>query len=122
MVIHLTQKLAEKLNVSPAKALTVNEFTSWRANYVQAHGSRFVVFMNDASRFTIVINDAKAAKLKKLPELFSKVLIDTLYSLNINTKVIGCYIEELGNKAVYAKNADRKKTAQLNRHAVCVFR
>jgi len=121
MVIHLTQKLAEKLNVSPAKATTVNEFTSWRATYVQAHGSRFVVFMNDASRFTIVINDAKAAKLKKLPELFSQVLIDTLHSLNINTDVIECYLEELGSKVVYAKNTDRKKTAQLNRHTESVL-
>jgi len=51
MVIHLTKKLADKLKMSPSKATSVNEFLSWRANYIQGRGYRFVVFMNDASRF-----------------------------------------------------------------------
>jgi hypothetical protein len=114
MVIHLTKKLADKLKMSPEKASSVNEFLSWRANYVQDHGQRFVVFMNDSSGFTVVVNNAKAAKLKKLPEMFMRVMVDTFYSMNVNPEVIGCYLEELGNKVIYTKNADRKKTAQLN--------
>ncbi|MCL2443775.1 MAG: plasmid pRiA4b ORF-3 family protein [Treponema sp.] len=121
MVIHLTQKLADKLKISPAKATSVNEFLSWRAHYVQGRGYRLVVFMNDASRFTVVVNDAKAAKLKKLPEMFSHALVDTLYSLNVNIEVIGCYLEDLGEKVFYAKNADRKKTAQLNQQVEAVL-
>jgi len=116
MVFHLTKKLADKLKMSPAKATSVNEFTSWRANYVQSGGHRFVVLMNDASHFTVVVNDAKAAKLKKLPELFHRVLVETLYSLSVNPEVIACYLQELGDKVIYTKNADRKKTAQLNKH------
>jgi len=115
MVIHLTKKLADKLKISLARAMSVNEFTSWRANYVQGPGYCFVIFMNDASRFTIVANNVTTAKLKKLHEIFNQVLVDTLHSININLDVIGCYLEELGNKVIYAKNADRKKTAQLNK-------
>ena len=115
MVIHLTKKLADKLRISPAAATSVNEFLSWRANYVQCPGHRFVIFMNDASRFTIVADNVSTAKLKKLHEVFNHVLVDTLYSLNINPDVIGCYLQELGDKVIYAKNADRKKTAQLNK-------
>jgi len=119
MVIHLTKKLADKLKMSPEEASSVNEFLSWRANYVQDHGQRFVIFMNDASGFTIVVNDAKAAKLKKLPEMFTRVLVDTFYSLSVNPEVIGCYPEELGNKVIYAKNADRKKPRSLtNAHRI----
>jgi len=114
MVIHLTKKLADKLKMSPEKASSINEFLSWRANYVQDRGHRFVVLMNDASGFTVVVNDAKAVKLRKLPEMFTQVLVDTFYSLSINPEVIGCYLKELGNKVIYTKNADRKKTAQLN--------
>ena len=121
MVIHLTQKLADKLKMSPAKATSVNEFLSWRANYVQGPGYRLLVFMNDASGFTVVVNDAKAAKLKKLPEIFNHALVDTLFSLNINPDVIGCYLEELGNKIIYTKNADRKKTTQLNKRTETVL-
>ena len=114
MVIHVTQKLADKLKISPVKAASGSDFLSWRANYVQGRGYRFVVFMNDASRFTIIVNDAKAAKLKKLPELFFKNLVDTLYSLNVNPEVIRCYLEELGEEVIYAKNSNHIKTAQLN--------
>jgi len=121
MVIHLTKKLADKLKMSPAKAISVNEYLSWRANYIQGNGYRLVVFMNDASRFTVVVNDAKAAKLKKLPEMFIHALVDTLHSLNVNMEVIGCYLEELGNKIIYTKNADRRKTAQLNKQAEAVL-
>ena len=92
----------------------MNEFLSWRAHYVEDSGHCFVVFMNDASGFTVVVNDVKAAKLRKLPEMFKQNLLEIFYSLNVNPDVIRCYLEELGNKAIYAKNADRKKTAQLN--------
>ena len=115
MVMHLTKKLSDKLKMSPAVATSVNEFTSWRANYIQGSGYRLVVFMNDASRFTIVVNNVTVAKLKKLHEIFNQALVDTLHSLNIDLDVIGCYLEELGDKVIYAKNADRKKTAQLNK-------
>jgi len=77
--------------------------------------------MNDASGFTVVINDAKAAKLKKLHEMFNHVLVDTFYSMSVNPEVIGCYLNELGNKVIYTKNADRKKTAQHNQRVQDLF-
>ena len=115
MIIHLTKKLADKLKVSPVAATSVNEFLSWRANYVQGPGYRFVIFMNDASRFTVVVDNVTAIKLKKLHEMFFRALVDTLYSLNVNPEVINYYLEELGDTVIYAKNADRIKTARLNK-------
>jgi hypothetical protein len=69
--------------------------------------------MNDASRFSVVINEAKADKLKKLTELFFQTLRETLLALCVNPDVIERYISELGDIS-HAKNADRKRTAQLN--------
>ena len=114
MTIHLTKKLAEKLKLSPRAEAETDGLLSWRAHYVQEHGYRFVVFMNDESRFTIVLNEAKAAKLKKLSELFIITLRDALLSLCVNPEVIDRYIAELG-RISYSKNSDRKKTAQLNK-------
>jgi len=115
MVLHLTKKLAEKLKMSPKPVTAADEFLSWRANYVQEHGFRLVVFMNDASRFTVVINDAKAVKLKKLPEHFIQTLRDTLL-VSINPEVVDRYIADL-DEITYAKNANRKRTSQLIRNA-----
>ena len=116
MILHLTKKLADKLKLLPKPQTAADELFSWRANYVQGHGFRFVVFMNDSSRFTVIINDAKAAKLKKLPELFIRVLRETLLALCVNSEVVDRYIAELG-EITYSKNADRKRTAQLNKNA-----
>jgi len=121
MVLHLTKKLADKLKLSPAVETAEDELFSWRANYVQENGFRFVVFMNDASRFTLVVNEAKANKLKKLPELFVQTLRETFLALSVNPEVIDRYIAELGDIS-YAKNTDRKKTAQLNKSTDEVWR
>ena len=116
MNIHLTKKLTDKLKMKPYPGQPANTdgLYSWRANYVQGHGRRFVVFMNDASRLTIVINEAKAAKLKKLPELFLQNLQATLLALNVNPDVVSRYMDELG-EITYYKNSDRTQTARLNK-------
>jgi len=94
---------------------------SWRAHYVQGSGFRFVVFMNDASRFTVVIGDAKAARLKKLNEIFIKNLREALLAHRVNPEVVDRYIAELG-EIRYAKNTDRKKTAQLTQSVAEMWR
>ena len=120
MVIHLTKKLAEKLKQSPIAEPIQDELFSWRANYIQEHGYRFVVFMNDLSRFTVVINNAKSAKLKKLQEEFIQMLREVLLSLCVNPEVIDRYIEELG-EITYSRNSDRKRTVQLNKNTEMVW-
>ena len=81
MILHITKKLADKLKLSPTVESAKNELHSWRANYIQEAGYRFVVIMNDVSRFTIVINNTTAVKLKKLPALFIQTLRLTLLAL-----------------------------------------
>jgi len=119
MILHLTKKLADKLKMSPEPKPAGGGFLSWRANYVQGYvqgyGKRFVVFMNDASHLTVIINKAKAAKLKKLPKLFIRTLRETMLAIGVNPKVKDRYIAELG-EITYVKNSDRKKTAQLNKN------
>lgn len=120
MILHLTKKLSDKLKVTSTPQPVEDDLFSWRANYVRESGLCFVVFMNDATRFTIAINDAKAAKLKKLDELFFYTLRETLLAHGINPEVIECYIQELG-EITYAKNADKKRTAQLNKNVETVW-
>ncbi|MDR2711758.1 MAG: plasmid pRiA4b ORF-3 family protein [Clostridiales bacterium] len=115
MILHITKKLADKLKLLPTVELVKDGLHSWRANYVNEDGYCFVVIMNDASRFTVVINEAKAEKLKKLPELFIQTLCNTLLSFNVNPEVIDRYIEEIG-EITYSKNSDRKKTTQLTKN------
>lgn len=58
MLAHLTKKLAEKINqrVQPYDG-EVDELYSWRANIIDEDGFRFIVFMHDASRFVVVLDN-----------------------------------------------------------------
>lgn len=62
----------------------------------------------------VVINEAKVAKLKKLPELFIQTLRETMLAFSVNPEVIERYFAEAGEIS-YARNADRKMTAQMNK-------
>lgn len=120
MIMHTTAKLAEKLEITPEPQAVTDGFLSWRAHYVQEHGSTFVIFMNDASRLNVVINHATDSKLKALEKLFFHNLREILLDLGVNSDVVDLYVADLGEVA-YAKNADRKKTAQLNKNTGSVW-
>jgi len=115
MVLHLTQKLTDRLELSALPTMAEDNLFSWRAHYIQENGFQFFVFMNEASRFTVVIDDTKAVKLKNLPEIFITKLRAALLAHCINPEVVDRYIAELGEIS-YARNADRKKTLQLNQN------
>ena len=114
MNLYLTKKLNDKLKIELKPEQPIDGLYKWRANYIQEQGQRFVVFMNDASKFTIVINEVKVAKLKKLSLLFIETLRATLLAISINPDVVDRYAKELG-EITYIKNSDRRKTAWLNK-------
>ena len=116
MNLYITRKLMDKLEVNLSPAESIGELYSWRANYIRENGFRFVVFMNDASRLTIVINEAKGNKLEKLPELFIAALRKTLLMLCFNPEVVDKYISDLG-EITYAKNSDKTKISWMKKRA-----
>ena len=100
MNLYLTKKLADtlkgRLDYELQPDHPVPGLFMWRAHYVQEQGQKFVVFMNEATRFTIVINEAMVAKLKQLPDLFFTTLRDTLIGIHIHPTAIERYIQDLG--------------------------
>ena len=88
MVIRITKKLADKLNLSPESLESEDMFFSWRANYVQEKGQCFIVFVNEATFLTIVVNKATVTKLRILTDLFHQTLRETLLSLGVNVALV----------------------------------
>jgi hypothetical protein len=120
MLVHTTKKLADKLKIAPPEPPEqFDGMLSWRANYVRESGASFVVFMNDATRFVVCVNEVKARDFKKLPERFSEVLQDEMLSYGINQDIVSKYIAELGDFE-YFRNVGRQRTAWLNKAAESV--
>ena len=116
MIVHPTRILADKLSVSVGPDEPCDPLMAWRAHYVQGHRQRFVVFLNEATQFVIVINGARVAALRKLAALFQETLRATLRRFDVDPTIIDHYLADLGS-FTYAKRTDRTITAQLN-HAI----
>jgi len=116
MNLFLTKKIVDKIKVELKPEAQIDDFFSWRANYIQESGYKFVVIMNDATRFVIVINEAKIARLRDIANIFIENLRATLLALCINPDVVSKYISDL-DEVNFVKNSDRKKTAWLNNAA-----
>lgn len=115
MLIHLTKKLAEKLNISVKT--TGEEFDplySWRANIITENRRSIVVFMNDASRYVIALCEIKGKDWKRLPELFVETLRKTWLAEQINPEIIERYIANIG-EFQFVKNTGSQNTAWLNK-------
>jgi hypothetical protein len=115
MYVHLTKKLAEKLKadmVVPEDGY--DEFYSWRANICSKGQQRYLVFMNDACRYVVVLNGLKAKDFSKLPRLFAKTMREVMLADKIDSAVIDRYLSELGG-FVYVRNEGRQKTSWLTR-------
>ena len=114
MVLYVTKKVAEKLKFPIAPYKPANEFFSWRVNISKDGRDRLLVFMNDASRYVIVVQKPMAKDFKHIKELFFETLRDALLIEQINPEVIDHYISDLGD-IYFFENSGRKETAMLNK-------
>jgi len=115
MLIHCTKRACERLKITPSVA--ENEFNplySWRLNVIEDGRKRLVVFMNDASRYCIVLDNIKAKDWAKLPKIFTERLRDVLLAEQINPDIIDRYLSEAGT-VEYFRNNDKNMTARINK-------
>jgi hypothetical protein len=87
---------------------------SWRLNVVEEGRKRLVVFMNDASRFGVVLEGIKANDWSKLPKLFEENLRAVMLAEQINPDLIDLYFENAG-AVNYFRNNDKQMTAWINK-------
>jgi len=90
-------------------------------NIIEEGRHRLVVFMNDASRYTIALKNIKHKDWSKLPQIFIDNLREVMLDEQINPDVIELYINNLG-VASYYKNSDKQMTSWLNKacEAACL--
>ena len=113
MILHPTKAFIDKVGVTLGPDDAGEPLFAWRVHYAQGHRLRFVVFLNEATQFVVVVTRATAPTLRKLPDRFRHVLRETLLGHGVNPEVIDRYLVDLGDVA-YAKSSDRKITAQIN--------
>lgn len=114
MLIGITKKLDEKLNIGINKLPDIipNDIYCWHANFFVWKRRNCIVFINDKTRFHILLYGVKKEDVKNLSSLFYKQLITNLKGINLHDLYIKKYLS--GNDKVYfTKTTNRSVTGSL---------
>jgi len=105
MIVHPTNSYGDKLRIVFKRDVAIDPLYAWRANWVKRLGRRVALFMNEMTKFVVVINDAELPVLKNIEEHFHDVLGKTLQRIGVDQAIIDQYQADLGD-FIYTKNTD----------------
>ena len=120
MIFRCTKSLLDMIRksdveVCPAKSC-VNEsggLFSWHCNLVKIDNCKAVVFVNDLTRYAVVLYKPKNTDFKHLDELFFEGLRVALIREGFAKEVVESYIEKCG-KTKFSNTSDRAAIGHMN--------
>ncbi|NLZ28297.1 MAG: plasmid pRiA4b ORF-3 family protein [Firmicutes bacterium] len=115
MQIGLTKHLADTMGIKPAPAHeNENSLFSWTANWTKVWDNRrakdMIVLVNNATRFTVAIYQAKRKDLKNVAEIMRTAISNTLLFMNPNPDLVEEYMR-LAGEVEFTQNHSRQKAA-----------
>lgn len=113
MHIQCTKKLLDFLNPEITDKNSDDNLYAWHANYVNINRRKFMVLMNDLTRFCIVLYGVKKSAFKN-PKIELQKAIITMTFEGYDDELIMKYIKGMG-EVTYNRTKNRKLVAQLNR-------
>jgi len=114
MHIQCTKKLLDFLKPEIIEKNTDNDFLAWHANYVNINRKKFLVIMNDLTRFCIVLYGVKKSDFKDPIFMLQKAIILSMAIEEYDQRIVLKYVNQI-KEVTYGKTKDRKLVAQLNR-------
>ena len=120
MIIQCTKKLLDKL-AQVKKDLVLTErndadpdnFYAWHANLVSINRRKAIIFMNNLTRYTIVLYRPKAKDTSKVEESLKEGIKAAFAAEGIKESVIEKYLQKSGD-CRFSKTANRSIVANLN--------
>ena len=114
MHIQCTKKMLDFLKPVITEKNTDHDIYAWHANYITIMRKKFIVLMNDLTRFSIVLYGLKKSDFKDAKILLQKAMIVTMHFENFDEALIMKYIKGMGD-ITYNKTKNRKLVSQINR-------
>jgi len=114
MHIQCTKKLISFLNPEITDVNTDDDLFAWHANYIIINRRKFLVLMNDLTRFCVVMFGVKKSDFKNFKTEMGKAIILTMGFEGYDEDLINKYLKGMG-EVTYNKTKNRKLVAQLNR-------
>ncbi len=115
MLLRCTKKILDKLGI---ESMSVNNDTkdiySWHVNLVNVNGEEGVVFVNDETKYSVVLLNLTTFDFGNIEELFYKGLKNLLKQECIDEDIIKDFIQS-SPEIYYSKTKDRSQISTLNK-------
>lgn len=115
MLLTYSNDMQKAMEIKAEIAKETDKSNIWFVHTLKINRRNCVIFMNTATRFSMILWGLKATDYKKID--FKEHLGNLLREYYINSDIILAYLFDCGDITV-AKNSDRSATAQLNRNAI----
>ncbi|MFD1927996.1 plasmid pRiA4b ORF-3 family protein [Sporosarcina siberiensis] len=114
MQIGCTKKLLDVLKAESITASEVDPLFSWHANVLIFNRKKVVVFINETTRYVVVLFGIKAKEFNKFNEVVLQAIRESFQSEGIKEEVINNYFLRV-NEVTITKSKDRTSVARLNK-------
>jgi len=88
---------------------------SWHVNYSIIDRKKLVVFMNDLTRFSVVLYGVRKSDFKDIPLLFNMGLHNAMQKQGFTFEEIKKYFDNEKPEITFSKTKNRKLVARLNK-------
>lgn len=113
MNFYFSKKLLGVIKPKVTQSDYESDVYSWHADYIVIHKKRMIVFVNDATRFSVVIH-GMSIDVSEINRIFKDALNETLLDLGCHQQCIDLYLGGIQNDAFHTFQG-RKQSGQLDK-------
>lgn len=106
ITLRLTKDLLKDMKTVPNEDINVPLLLSWHVNIYNLNKRKHIVFVNDLTRLSVIIDGIRTGQLERLKEKFLVTLREYLLREGVKESQINSYLE-LGTDIVVSKTNSR---------------
>lgn len=106
IILRLTKDLLKDMKATPVEEVIVAPFLSWHVNIYNLNKRKHIVFVNDLTRLTIIIDGIRTGQTERMKEKFMLNLREYLLQEGVNEGLINRYLAN-GAEVIISKTNNR---------------
>jgi len=106
IILRLTKDLLKDMKVTLTEDLDVPPLLNWHVNIYNLNKRKHIVFVNDLTRLSVIIDGIRTGQLERLKARFLLTLREYLYREGIKENLINTYLE-FGSEVVISRTNSR---------------
>lgn len=116
LTIQCTKKLADLLKIVPGPKPSEEQdpLYTWHSHVFIIQRKKYVIVMNNKSRYNFVLGPLKKKELDRLDMLIREGIEENLLADKLDTDLVEQYLAHCGADIVYTKTSERAIISQMN--------